>query len=120
MKTKMENATQIYEEVKELVHELGVPVHIKGYEYLVTAITLAVENPNVLKSITKELVPLVAEKHQIIEKRVESEIRHAIQVAWDRGALNDYFGDAVKDKKPTNAKFITTVANNVSLKYGAQ
>ena len=107
--------------VTENLHQIGVPAHIKGYHYLREAIMLSVNNPDIINSITKELYPTVAKKFSTTPSRVERAIRHAIEVAWDRGdidTLNDFFGYTIHNTKgkPTNSEFIAMIADKLRLK----
>ena len=108
--------------VTDILHQVGVPAHIKGYQYLRTAILLTVRDSDVINSVTKVLYPSVAKKYQTTTSRVERAIRHAIGVAWDRGdvdTLNSYFGYTIQNNrgKPTNSEFIAMIADNLRLKY---
>jgi len=109
-------------EVTDLIHEVGVPAHIKGYQYLREAIMMSVEDMEMLNSITKILYPTIAKKYQTTASRVERAIRHAIEVAWSRGkmdtieALFGYTVNAVKGK-PTNSEFIAMIADKIRLDY---
>ena len=107
--------------VSEIMHELGVPAHIKGYQYLRYAIVLSVEDPKLMSSVTKVLYPTIAERFDTTASRVERAIRHAIEVAWDRGdvdVLNSYFGYTIQVSrgKPTNREFIAMIADRLRLK----
>lgn len=109
-------------QVTRIIHQIGVPAHIKGYQYLRTAILLTVKDSDVINSVTKVLYPSVAKKYQTTTSRVERAIRHAIEVAWDRGdvdTLNSYFGYTIQNNrgKPTNSEFIAMIADNLRLKY---
>ena len=109
-------------QVTKIIHQIGVPAHIKGYQYLRTAIILTVNDSDIINSVTKILYPTVAKKYQTTTSRVERAIRHAIEVAWDRGdvdVLNSYFGYTVQNNrgKPTNSEFIAMIADNLRLKY---
>ncbi len=109
-------------QVTKIIHQIGVPAHIKGYQYLRTAILLTVKDSDVINSVTKVLYPTVAKKYQTTTSRVERAIRHAIEVAWDRGdveTLNSYFGYTIQNDrgKPTNSEFIAMIADNLRLKY---
>ena len=109
-------------QVTKIIHQIGVPAHIKGYQYLRTAILLTVKDSDIINSVTKVLYPSVAKKYQTTTSRVERAIRHAIEVAWDRGdvdTLNSYFGYTVQNNrgKPTNSEFIAMIADNLRLKY---
>ena len=107
--------------VTEIIHQIGVPAHIKGYHYLRESIMLAVENPDIINSVTKQLYPSVAVKFETTSSRVERAIRHAIEVAWDRGdmdTLNSYFGYTIHNGrgKPTNSEFIAMISDKLRLK----
>ncbi|MBR2354727.1 MAG: sporulation transcription factor Spo0A [Clostridia bacterium] len=109
-------------QVTRIIHQIGVPAHIKGYQYLRTAILLTVRDSEMIDSVTKALYPSVAKKYQTTTSRVERAIRHAIEVAWDRGdvdTLNSYFGYTIQNNrgKPTNSEFIAMIADNLRLKY---
>ena len=106
--------------VTAMIHEIGVPAHIKGYQYLREAIMLAVEDMDVINAITKVLYPQVAKTFQTTPSRVERAIRHAIEVAWDRGdleTLQRFFGYTVSNTKgkPTNSEFIALIADKLQL-----
>lgn len=106
----------ILKEVSELLHSFGMPANIKGYAYVRSAIVLAIEDPEVLESITKVLYPKVAEKYNTTPSRVERGIRHAIEVTWDRGIMkkvDEVFGYAINvDKgKPTNSEFVAGITD---------
>ena len=109
-------------QVTKIIHQIGVPAHIKGYQYLRTAILMTVDDNECINSVTKILYPSVAKKYQTTTSRVERAIRHAIEVAWDRGdvdTLNSYFGYTIQNSrgKPTNSEFIAMIADNLRLKY---
>lgn len=109
-------------QVTRIIHQIGVPAHIKGYQYLRTAILLTIRDSDMINSVTKVLYPSVAKKYQTTTSRVERAIRHAIEVAWDRGdvdTLNSYFGYTIQNNrgKPTNSEFIAMIADNLRLKY---
>ena len=109
-------------DVTAIIHEIGVPAHIKGYHYLRDAIMMAVEDMDVLNAITKILYPTVAKKYQTTSSRVERAIRHAIEVAWSRGkldTLDELFGYTVSTGKgkPTNSEFIALIADTIQLEY---
>ena len=109
-------------QVTKIIHQIGVPAHIKGYQYLRCAILMTIEDADVINSVTKVLYPSVAKKYQTTTSRVERAIRHAIEVAWDRGdvdTLNSYFGYTIQNSrgKPTNSEFIAMIADNLRLKY---
>ena len=108
-------------QVTKIIHQIGVPAHIKGYQYLRCAILMAIEDNEVINSVTKVLYPTVAKKFSTTTSRVERAIRHAIEVAWDRGdvdTLNSYFGYTIQNSrgKPTNSEFIAMIADNLRLK----
>lgn len=107
--------------VTEIIHQIGVPAHIKGYHYLREAILLSVKNSEIINSVTKLLYPTVAKNHSTTSSRVERAIRHAIEVAWDRGdidVLNSYFGYTIQNDrgKPTNSEFIAMISDKLRLK----
>lgn len=108
-------------EITSIIHEVGVPAHIKGYMYLREAITMVVNDMELLSAVTKELYPSIAKKYNTTASRVERAIRHAIEVAWGRGqvdAINKLFGYTIhNDKgKPTNSEFIAIIADKLRLK----
>ena len=107
--------------VTEVIHEIGVPAHIKGYQYLREAIILTINDMEIINSVTKVLYPTVAKKYNTTPSRVERAIRHAIEVAWDRGdieTLQKFFGYTVSNVKgkPTNSEFIAMIADCLSLR----
>lgn len=107
-------------EITRLLHDIGVPAHIKGYQYLREAIMLSVKNPEIINSVTKTLYPQVAKTYRTTSSRVERAIRHAIEVAWDRGDVDEIqkiFGYTVSNikGKPTNSEFIAMLADDLSL-----
>lgn len=107
-------------EVTNMIHEIGVPAHIKGYQYLREAIIMSVEDTSVLSSITKILYPGIAKKFSTTPSRVERAIRHAIEVAWSRGkmeTLDGLFGYTINTGKgkPTNSEFIALIADKIRL-----
>ena len=110
------------QDVTNMIHEIGVPAHIKGYQYLREAIMMSVEDPGMISSITKILYPTIAKRFQTTPSRVERAIRHAIEVAWSRGrmetldALFGYTIDTGKGK-PTNSEFIALIADRIRLSY---
>ena len=118
--TKQEH--DLEQDVTDMIHEIGVPAHIKGYQYLREAIMMAVEDIDMLNSITKVLYPTIAKKYQTTPSRVERAIRHAIEVAWSRGrmetldALFSYTVNTGKGK-PTNSEFIALIADRIRLQY---
>ena len=106
--------------VTAIIHDVGVPAHIKGYQYLREAILIAVDDMDVINAVTKVLYPAVAKKFGTTSSRVERAIRHAIEVAWDRGdleTLQKYFGYTVNGAKgkPTNSEFIAMIADRLTL-----
>ncbi len=109
-------------DVTDIIHEIGVPAHIKGYQYLREAIMIAVEDVEMLNSITKILYPTIAKRFQTTPSRVERAIRHAIEVAWSRGkmeTLDSMFGYTINTGKgkPTNSEFIALIADKIRLQY---
>ncbi len=109
-------------EVTNIIHRLGVPAHVKGYYYLRTAILKAVEDVRLMDSVTKRLYPIVAETYETTASRVERAIRHAIDIAWNRGSsemINLFFGCSVDiyRGKPTNSEFIALVTDKLRLRY---
>lgn len=117
-----DDTPDIEAQVTRIIHQIGVPAHIKGYQYLRTAILLTIKDSDVINSVTKILYPSVAKKYATTTSRVERAIRHAIEVAWDRGdvdTLNSYFGYTIQNNrgKPTNSEFIAMIADNLRLKY---
>lgn len=109
-------------DVTNMIHEIGVPAHIKGYQYLREAIIMSIEDPTMISAITKILYPTIAKRFQTTPSRVERAIRHAIEVAWNRGrmetldALFGYTIDTGKGK-PTNSEFIALIADKIRLSY---
>ncbi|MBO5408609.1 MAG: sporulation transcription factor Spo0A [Clostridia bacterium] len=129
---KQKNTTEITEEkpvvrdleqdVTNMIHDIGVPAHIKGYQYLREAIMMSVNDPTMISSITKLLYPTIAKRFQTTPSRVERAIRHAIEVAWSRGkmeTLDNLFGYTINTGKgkPTNSEFIALIADKIRLKY---
>ncbi len=113
---------EIETQVTRIIHQIGIPAHIKGYQYLRTAIIMTINDNEIINSVTKILYPSVAKKYATTTSRVERAIRHAIEVAWDRGdidTLNSYFGYTIQGNrgKPTNSEFIAMIADNLRLKY---
>ena len=107
--------------VTEIIHQIGVPAHIKGYHYLREGIVMSVSNSEAMSSVTKILYPTIAKKYGTTSSRVERAIRHAIEVAWDRGnidVLNSYFGYTIQNDrgKPTNSEFIAMIADKLRLR----
>ncbi|HIR04053.1 MAG: sporulation transcription factor Spo0A [Acutalibacteraceae bacterium] len=112
--------TNIEVKVTEILHQIGVPAHIKGYHYLRDSIIMSVEKPEIINAVTKQLYPSVAKKYETTSSRVERAIRHAIEVAWDRGdvdVLNSYFGYTIHNGrgKPTNSEFIAMISDKLRL-----
>lgn len=110
--------------VSEIMHQIGVPAHIKGYHYLREAIILSINDSSMLESVTKLLYPTVAKNFDTTASRVERAIRHAIEVAWDRGdvdVLSSYFGYTIQNTrgKPTNSEFIAMISDKLRLKMKA-
>ncbi len=106
--------------ITNIIHEVGVPAHIKGYQYIREAITLAVNDIDVINSVTKQLYPTLAKKFKTTPSRVERAIRHAIEVAWTRGSMdtnNEMFGNTISATKgkPTNSEFIAMIADKLRL-----
>ena len=115
------HAPGLEELVTSIIHEVGVPAHIKGYQYVREAIMITVENMDVINSVTKVLYPEVAKRYNTTPSRVERAIRHAIEVAWDRGdleTLQRFFGYTVSNAKgkPTNSEFIAMISDRIRLK----
>ena len=109
-------------DVTEIIHEIGVPAHIKGYQYLRDAIMMSVDDTEMLNSITKQLYPSIAKRHKTTPSRVERAIRHAIEVAWSRGkmdTIDSLFGYTVSNGKgkPTNSEFVALIADKIRLEY---
>ena len=113
-------ASNLELQVTEIIHQIGVPAHIKGYQYLRDAILMAIEDDSIINAVTKRLYPAVAKKHGTTSSRVERAIRHAIEVAWDRGdvdTLTAYFGYTIHNErgKPTNSEFIAMISDKFRL-----
>ena len=107
--------------VSQIMHQIGVPAHIRGYQYLREAIILSIQNNEMISSVTKILYPTVAKTFKTTPSRVERAIRHAIEVAWDRGdvdVLSSYFGYTIQGDrgKPTNSEFIAMISDNLKLR----
>lgn len=107
-------------QVTEILHQIGVPAHIKGYHYLRDSIIMAIQTPDIINAVTKQLYPSVAKHYDTTSSRVERAIRHAIEVAWDRGdvdILNSYFGYTIHNTrgKPTNSEFIAMISDKLRL-----
>lgn len=114
------NNSNMEVKITEILHQIGVPAHIKGYHYLRNSIMMSIENPEIINSVTKQLYPSVAHNFETTSSRVERAIRHAIEVAWDRGdidILNSYFGYTIHNSrgKPTNSEFIAMISDRLRL-----
>ncbi len=121
---KTSNADSLEMRITRTLHQIGVPAHIKGYQYLREAIIMAIEDPESINAVTKLLYPGVAKKYSTTSSRVERAIRHAIEVAWDRGdieVLNSYFGYTIQSQrgKPTNSEFVAMIADKYRLQLKA-
>lgn len=119
-KLRAEGSRDVESMVTEIIHEIGIPAHIKGYQYLRESIIMVIDNLDIINSITKQLYPTVASKFNTTSSRVERAIRHAIEVAWDRGdtdVLNSIFGYTIANTKgkPTNSEFIAMIADRLRL-----
>ena len=113
-------ARSLERQVTEIIHEIGIPAHIKGYQYIREAIIMTVKDMTVIDAVTKLLYPTVAKKFNTTASRVERAIRHAVEVAWDRGnidTLNSYFGYTIQGTKgkPTNSEFIAMIADKLTI-----
>ena len=118
--SKSDNEKEIEEKITNIFITVGIPAHIKGYQFLREAIKLAMDNPDIINSITKKLYPSIAERFDTSASKVERAIRHAIEVAWNRGKIeniNSIFGLTVysNNEKPTNGEFIALVADKMLL-----
>ncbi len=118
-KTELVNIEYI---VTDIIHQIGIPAHIKGYHYLRTAIILSINDDEMINCVTKLLYPTVAKRYNTTSSRVERAIRHAIEIAWDRGdvdVLNSIFGYTVHTSrgKPTNSEFVALIADKLRLQY---
>lgn len=118
------NDISLETKVTEIIHEVGVPAHIKGYQYLREAIIMSVNDMEMLNSITKILYPGIAKKYQTTASRVERAIRHAIEVAWSRGkmdTIDDMFGYTINNGKgkPTNSEFIALITDKIRLQMNS-
>ena len=107
--------------ISDIMRQIGVPAHIKGYHYLRESIALSIKDPDLMHSVTKVLYPTVAKNNKTTPSRVERAIRHAIEVAWDRGdvdVLSSYFGYTIQNSrgKPTNSEFIAMISDKLRLK----
>jgi two-component system response regulator (stage 0 sporulation protein A) len=121
-KIAAEPVNNLEADVTNIIHEIGVPAHIKGYQYLRDAIMMSVKDSDVLNSITKILYPSIATKYKTTSSRVERSIRNAIEVAWSRGkmdTINDLFGYTVSHGKgkPTNSEFVALISDRIRLDY---
>jgi two-component system response regulator (stage 0 sporulation protein A) len=121
-KSNVPSANDLENDVTDMIHEIGVPAHIKGYQYLREAIMMVVNDQEMLSSITKILYPSIAKKYQTTSSRVERAIRHAIEVAWSRGnmeTLDAFFGYTINvgKGKPTNSEFIALISDKIRLQY---
>lgn len=120
IKKEKEKEVNIEERVTEIMHNIGVPAHIKGYLYLRQAITMVINDIELLGAVTKQLYPSVADKFDTTASRVERAIRHAIEVAWKNGntkVINDIFGHSITSStgKPTNSQFIAKIADKLRI-----
>ncbi len=120
--TVEEEKRDLEADVTKIIHEIGVPAHIKGYQYLREAIIMSVNDMEMLNSITKILYPTIAKKYQTTSSRVERAIRHAIEVAWSRGkmdTIDELFGYTIHNGKgkPTNSEFIALITDRIRLEY---
>ena len=119
--TRKNSSADLEVTISEIMHQIGVPAHIKGYQYLREAIILSINNTEMMSSVTKLLYPTVAKTFNTTASRVERAIRHAIEVAWDRGdvdVLSSYFGYTIQNTrgKPTNSEFIAMISDKLRLK----
>lgn len=119
--SKLQDTTDLQVTVSEIMHQIGVPAHIKGYQYLREAIVLSINDREMMSSVTKVLYPTVAKMYSTTSSRVERAIRHAIEVAWDRGdvdVLSSYFGYTIQNTrgKPTNSEFIAMISDKLRLR----
>ena len=109
-------------DITNIIHDIGIPAHIKGYQYLRDSIILSVKDADIINCVTKVLYPTIAKKYDTTSSRVERAIRHAIEVAWNRGntdTLNDLFGYTINcgKGKPTNSEFIALISDKITLQY---
>ena len=116
------NMHDLEKDVTDIIHEIGVPAHIKGYQYLREAIMMSVKDAEMLSAVTKILYPGIAKKYHTTSSRVERAIRHAIEVAWNRGnmdTLDSMFGYTINvgKGKPTNSEFIALIVDKIRLHY---
>lgn len=119
-KKSIDQELDIEMRITQIIHDIGVPAHIKGYQYLRESIMMTVNDMDNINAITKVLYPTVAKRFKTTSSRVERAIRHAIEVAWDRGnveTLNDFFGYTISNAKgkPTNSEFISMIADRIRL-----
>ena len=122
LKSSQDDPADLKQEITNIIHEIGVPAHIKGYQYLRDAIMMSVNDNEMLNSITKLLYPSIAKRHKTTPSRVERAIRHAIEVAWSRGkmdTIDELFGYTVSNGKgkPTNSEFVALIADKIRLEY---
>ncbi len=123
-KSSAPNKGELEMMVTDIIHQLGVPAHIKGYQYLRYAIITVISEPEIMNAVTRRLYPCVADRFVTTPSRVERAIRHAIEVAWDRGdvdVLNSYFGYTIRNSrgKPTNSEFIAMIADKLRISLRA-
>lgn len=121
MKTQVRENPDLEIVISDIMRQIGVPAHIKGYQYLRESIALSIKDPDLMHSVTKVLYPTVAKNNKTTASRVERAIRHAIEVAWDRGdvdVLSSYFGYTIQNTrgKPTNSEFIAMISDKLRLK----
>ena len=121
-KPMIQQPQDLEKDVTDMIHDIGVPAHIKGYQYLRAAIIMSVQDSQMISSITKILYPTIAKKYQTTPSRVERAIRHAIEVAWSRGkmeTLDQLFGYTINTGKgkPTNSEFIALISDKIRLRY---
>lgn len=119
--SSLQDTNDLQVTVSEIMHQIGVPAHIKGYQYLREAIVLSINDSEMMSSVTKVLYPTVAKMYSTTASRVERAIRHAIEVAWDRGdvdVLSSYFGYTIQNTrgKPTNSEFIAMISDKLRLR----
>ncbi len=123
-KNRVATDVQLEIHITDIIHQIGVPAHIKGYHYLREGIMMTIKDPTMINSVTKILYPTIAKKYNTTSSRVERAIRHAIEVAWDRGdidTLNSYFGFTIQNNrgKPTNSEFIAMISDKIRLNLKA-
>lgn len=123
-KSSVTTDIQLEVHITDIIHQIGVPAHIKGYHYLREGIMMTIKDASMISSVTKVLYPSIAKKYGTTSSRVERAIRHAIEVAWDRGdidVLNSYFGYTVQNNrgKPTNSEFIAMISDKIRLNLKA-